>query len=66
MSGRRTRRVKDAAGFAAAFRKLKRRAERGFGGDFDAFGFEEAEEIETKCAIRFSGFGFRCPSLFGD
>jgi len=27
---------------------------------------KQAEEIETKCAIRFSGFGFHCPSLFGD
>jgi hypothetical protein len=27
---------------------------------------KQAEEIETKCANRFSGFGFRCPSLFGD
>jgi len=40
MAGGGARGVEDAAGFAAAFGELEAGAELGFGGDFDAFGFE--------------------------
>src|SRR4051812_39693865 len=40
-------RVKDATCFTTAFGKLQRCAKRGFGWNFDAFGFEETEEIDA-------------------